>query len=289
MEIVVQLLFHAILAGAVYALIAAGLSFIYATTRVFHLAHGAVVAFSGYVFWFLSERTGWNMILAGLVACVIAVFLGLLMNELVYEPLRRRKTKGLGYLIATIALLLMGNAFIIAIFGASSQSLGVQTEVIEILGARISVLQISIIAIALFFLLLLGFISKRTKFGKAMRATADNEMVTEVLGIKTQFIRRMTFAIGSLLGGIAGILVALEFNLEPNMGVFLVIKGFAGAVIGGVGSMTGAIAGSVLLGGVEQAAVWFWGSGWKSAMAFVLLFLFLLLRPQGLFGKKRFL
>jgi branched-chain amino acid transport system permease protein len=288
MDVVLQLLLNALVAGAIYALIASGLSFIYATTRVFHLAHGFVVACAGYVFWWAWQEHRLPVVVSALVACCVACAVGLLMNEFIYEPLRMRKTKGLGYLVATIALLMFGNALLIALFGAQPHSLNIQTSVYDLSGARISLLQIGILCTTAVLLVGTLLLIRNTKFGKAMRATADSETVAEILGINTRNVRRLTFLLGSLLGGIAGVLVSLEFNIDPNMGVMLAIKGFTAMVIGGAGSMGGVIVGSVLLGGAEQAAVWFFGSGWKNAMAFALLFLFLLAKPTGLFWRSRF-
>lgn len=288
MDILVQLFFHTLITASVYALIASGLSFIYATTRVFHLAHGGVIAFSGYIFWWLVSELSFDFFLAAICALVVSVVIGLAMNELVYEPLRSRNTKGLGYLIATIALLMFMGALIIALFGAQVQSFGFQTSTHDLLGASVSTLQLVLIVVSTVILFGLHAFMRFSKFGKAMRATADNEVVAEVLGINTKTIRRLVFAIGSLLGGVAAILYTLEFNLDPNMGVMMAIKGFAAMVIGGPGSMTGAIAGAFLLSGVEQASVWFWGSSWRNSMAFVLLFFFLLIKPTGLFGKNKF-
>ncbi|HLD20913.1 MAG TPA: branched-chain amino acid ABC transporter permease, partial [Patescibacteria group bacterium] len=104
MDVLAQLTIHTLITGSIYALIASGLVFIYATTRVFHLAHGGVIAFAAYVFWWTSEM-GTPLVVAGIVAILASIILGVLMNEFVYEPLRARKTKSLGYLIATIAML----------------------------------------------------------------------------------------------------------------------------------------------------------------------------------------
>ncbi|MBI4592210.1 branched-chain amino acid ABC transporter permease [Candidatus Uhrbacteria bacterium] len=286
MDVLVQLVFHTLITGSIYALIASGLVFIYATTRVFHLAHGGVIAFAAYVFWWISDM-GLPLVVAGLVAILASIILGVLMNEFVYEPLRARKTKALGYLIATIAMLMMCAAVIILLFGAQGQSLGFSTEIYHVVGATISFLQIVIIASALILFLCLGVFVRFSRFGKAMRATADNEVVAEVLGINTRMVRRWTFILGSALGGIAAILYTLEFNLDPNMGVMIAVKGLTAAIIGGPGSMVGAIAGAFLLSGVEQASVWYLGSTWRNAMAFVLLFVFLLVKPTGLFGRGR--
>ncbi len=286
MDVFVELVFHGLIAACIYALLASGLVFIYSTTRVFHLAHGGVIALSAYAFWFTTSVLSWNIVLSALMAIVTSTVLGLVMNELVYEPLRRRNSKGLGYLIATIALLMISGALIIAIFGGQNQSLGFSSQVHVIVGAHVTTLQLLLMATTVVIFFLLHLLSTHTRFGKTMRATADNEVVASVLGIDTRQIRRLTFALGSALAGVAAIFYALEFNLDPNMGVMMAIKGFTAAVIGGPGSMTGAIVGSLLLSGVEQASVWYLGSSWRNAMAFTLLFIFLLMKPHGLFGRR---
>lgn len=288
MDLLVQLGFHTIITASIYALVASGLSFIYATTRVFHLAHGGVIALTAYIFWWLFEVPHLHLVIAGALAIVCAIFIGLAMNEWIYEPLRTRKTKGLGYLMATLALLMICGALIIAVFGAQTFSFGFHSPRYSIAGASVSLLQLILVAITVVLFAVLVFVVRCTRFGKAMRATSDNEMVAEVLGINTRHIRRLTFALGSALGGISAILYALEFNLDPNMGVMIAIKGFTAMVVGGPGSMGGAIAGAFLLSGVEQASVWYLGSTWRNAVAFALLFLFLLIKPRGLFGRRHF-
>lgn len=288
MDVLVQIAIHTLITGSIYALIASGLVFIYATTRVFHLAHGGVIALSAYVFWWSFSVLGLPMVVSAALGIVVASLLGLAMNELVYEPLRRRKTKGLGYLIATISMLMMCGALIILVFGGQGQSFGLQTPLYQLVGASISLLQILIVATAVVMFFSLSLFVKKSRFGKAMRATADNEVVAEVFGIDTKQVRRLTFVLGSALGGMAAVLYALEFNLDPNIGVMITIKGFAAAVIGGPGSIIGAIAGAFILSGVEQASVWYLGSTWRNAIAFVLLFVFLLVKPTGLFGRGRY-
>ena len=127
---------------------------------------------------------------------------------------------------------------------------------------------------------------KKTKIGKAMRAVADNKDVAEIIGISSEKIYSWSFIVGSAIAGAAAILIPLEQNLTPTMGTNLMIKGFTGAIIGGVGSVPGAILGSFLLGLVENFGIWFLPSGYKDAIAFVLLFVFLLFRPQGILGIK---
>lgn len=288
MEIVAQLFINAIIAGSVYALVAAGLTFIYATSRIFHLAHGVVIVLGAYTFHWAWRQQGWPAVLAIVAALVISVAAGMLMNELVYEPQRRRQAKKLAYLVSTIAMLMIGTSATVLIFGAGLQSFGVFSPVYRSWGMNITQLQLILVAVSVAMLLALAWFVKYARFGKAMRATADNEEVAAVMGVRTRQVRRVAFFIGSLLAAIAGILIGLEFNLEPNMGVLLAIKGFTAMVIGGVGSVSGAILGAFIVGFAEQLAVWYLGAGWKNSIAFVLLFLFLLVRPRGLFGMKHY-
>lgn len=287
MTILFQLAINGLLAAAIYGLIAGGLSFLYATTKIFHLAHGVTVLFGGYAFWWAYAAQEWPFFNAALFAVGISAVAGLLMNEFVYEILRRRGTKGLGYLVATLALLMLGTSVILGLFGAAPKTFEFQTRSFDVAGVLITELQVWILVVAALLLGLFFWITKYTKFGKAMRATADNETVAEVLGIHTRNVRRLAFLFSSILAAAAGILIGLEFNLDPNMGTLLAVKGFAAAVIGGAGSFGGALLGSLLVGELEQGAVWFWGSEWRNAVTFILLFVFLLLRPQGLFGTKR--
>ena len=287
MEIFLQIIVNGILTASLYALVAGGLSFLYATTKIFHLAHGVVTLGAGYTFWWLWISLGWHPLAAVLGALVMAVLVGLLTNELVYEILRRKGTKGLGYLIAALALLILGTGFILALFGGAPKTFQFQTQTFAFGDVHLTVLQLWTIVIALLLLGAFFYLSKYTKLGKAMRATADNEIVAQILGVNTRNIRRLAFILSSILAAAAGILLGLEFNLDPNMGVLLTLKGFAAAVIGGVGSLGGAILGSLIIGVGEQFVVWFLTAGWRNAVTFILLFIFLLFKPTGLLGERR--
>ena len=286
MVIFFQIAVNGILSAAIYALIAVGLSFLYSTAKIFHLAHGAAVLGAGYAFWWSWAVMAWHPVFSVAFAVLVSAAIGFLMNELVYENLRKRGARGLGYLIATLALLMLGTGLILSLFGAAPKTFQFQTESFDFSGIRITALQIWTIIIAAALIAAFFWVSKFTKFGKAMRATADNETAAEVLGINTRNIRRLAFVFSSALAAAAGILVGLEFNLDPKMGVLIAVKGFTAAVIGGVGSVPGAILGSLIIGFGEHGAVWFLGAGFRNAVAFILLFAFLLFKPNGIFGKR---
>jgi len=281
-----QVIANGLVTFAIYVLVAGGISFLYAATRIFHLANGVVVLGAGYVFWWAWVWLGWHPAAAVVFSLVISSAVGLLMNEFVYEPLRRRGTKGLGYLIATLALLIFGTAVVMALFGAQPRTFDFQTASLVFGGVYMTVFQLWALMISILLLIVFFWIIRFTRFGKALRATADNETVAEVLGVDTKMLRRWAFLLASLFAAVGGILNGLEFNLDPNMGLIFAVRGFTAAVIGGVGSFGGAIIGSGLVSFLEQAIVWFFGAGWRNAIVFILLFLFLLLRPGGIFGSK---
>lgn len=287
MSIFLQILLNGLVLSAIYGLVAAGLSFLYATSKIFHLAHGVVVIGAGYSFWWVFESLRLHWLFALVFATICALFVCYLMNELVYEKLRARGAKGLGYLIATLALLMLGTGVIQLLFSSQPRTFQIEPRVFEWNDIRITSIQLITLVLSALLLVTFYFITKRTRFGKAMRATADNETVAEVLGINTKKIRRLAFLLSSVLAAAAGILIGLEFNLDPAMSVTFAVVGFTAAVIGGVGSLGGAIAGSLIIGVLEQGVVWYLGSGWRNAVTFILLFIFLLIKPSGLFGIKK--
>jgi branched-chain amino acid transport system permease protein len=288
MAIAIQLLINSLIAGAIYALVASGFSLIYSTNKFIHFAHGAVIAFSAYILYFLFSVIGLNFGFSVILAIAFASLLGYGMNTF-YRQFRQRKASNVILLIASFALLILIESLISLLFGADVKTLGYikVAKGMEILGAIITPLQIVIIITSLVLLLSLFLFMKKTKIGKAMRAVSDNKDVAEIVGISSERIYSWSFIIGSAIAGIAAILISLEQNLEPMMGTSLMIKGFTGAIIGGIGSVPGAILGSFLLGFAENFGIWFLPSGYKDAIAFIILLLFLLFRPQGILGIKR--
>jgi len=289
MSIVIQLLINGLIAGAIYALVSSGFSLIYSTNKFVHFAHGSVIAFSAYMLYLFFAVLGLNFGFSMILAVLFASLLGLAMNFIVYRELRKRKASGVILLIASFGLLILLESLILIFFGADVKTIDYihVAKGLDIFGAIITPLQIIIILVSIILLVSLFFFMKKTKIGKAMRAVSDNRDVAEIVGISSEKIYNWSFIIGSAIAGIAGVLVALEQNLDPTMGTGLVIKGFTAAIIGGIGSVPGAILGAFLLGLVENFGIWYLPSGYKDAIAFVLLFIFLLFRPNGILGKNK--
>ncbi len=288
MDIFVQLLINGLIAGAIYSLVACGFSLIYSTNKFIHFAHGGVIIVSSYIFYTLFSILHLEFYLSCILAILLAGLVGYLINQFIYKPFRKRKASNSILLIASFGVLIFLESMLLIIFGANVQTIDYipNAQGLSVLGAIITPLQIVIIISSIILLIFFYFFMKKTRIGKAMRAVSDNPDVAEIVGISASKIYAWTFTIGSMVAGIAAILISLEQNIEPSMGSSLMIKGFTAAVIGGLGSVPGAIFGAFLLGFAENFGIWYLPSGYKDAIAFVLLFLFLLFRPNGILGLK---
>lgn len=282
-----QLILNGIIAGGIYALVAIGFSLTYGLLRFLNLAHGSLYVIGAYLA-FLSFSLGVPILGAFIIAILGAALIGIVMNYAVYKPLRNRKSTSLIMLLASLGIFIFVENLIIALFGAEVKTirLGPVVQGMDFFGAIITQTQVVIIVVSIATLFLVEIFLKKTRTGKAMRATADNKDVAQVIGIDVERITTYVFALGSALAASAGVLIAIEQNLEPTMGLMMVVKGFTAGVVGGLGSVRGAVAGAFLLGLVENIGIWFLPSGYKDAIAFVVLVVFLIFRPHGIFGRK---
>lgn len=284
-----QLLVNGLIAGAIYALVASGFSLIYSTNKFMHFAHGISVVVSAYILYTLFSLLGIPFYISCLLTIILAGLFGLLMNRFIYIPLQNKNASNVILLIASLAILILFQNLIQLIFDADVKNIGYLKVIagFNLFGAIITPLQVVIVFTSLIFFFLLYVFMKYTKIGIKMRAVSANKELASIVGINHKRISDYSFIIGSALAGIAGILIGLEQNINPTMGTNLMIKGFIGAIIGGINSVPGAVAGSFLLGLAENLGVWFLPSGYKDAIAFILLFIFLLFRPTGIFGSEQ--
>ncbi len=288
-DIFLQIFINGLIAGSIYALVASGFSLIYFTNKFVHFAHGGVISISAYAFYWFFSYIKFDFYLAGMLTIIFSTFVGWVLFQSIYTPLRKKKASASILLVASIAILIFLESLGFLLFGADVKTINfIQIEQgLDILGALITPLQIFIILISSVLFLSLHFFMRRSKLGMAVRAVSDNKDVAEIVGISSQRVYRWSFVIGSAIAGVAAILISLEQNIQPTMGTSLMIKGFAGSVIGGSKSVQGAVLGSFLLGLSENFGIWFLPSEYKDAIAFTLLFLFLLFRPQGILGVKQ--
>jgi len=283
-----QLLLNGIIAGGIYSLIALSFTIIYRTVKFFHFAHGVVYTGGAYLAYTFAISLGFPFLLSFFLATVLAAILGLCIDRLVYSPLRQKKATNLVLLIASFGIFIFIQNLIQLIYGAQILTLrtGPIREGYQIFSAVITPIQVMILVVSVALMLALWLFIQKTKMGKAMRAVADDPVGASVVGIYPEHTILTAFAIGSAAAGIAGILISLETNIEPTMGFSAILKGMIASIIGGIGSIPGAMFGGFFLGIVENLGIWKIQAGWKDTIAFAVLIVFLLFRPGGIFNVK---
>jgi branched-chain amino acid transport system permease protein len=283
-----QLLLNGVIAGSIYSLVALGFALIYQTTRFFHFAHGAVYTFGAYFAYLFFVQLGFDRWLAFPSACVVTMLLGVALEVGIYKPMRNRKATDLTLLIASLGLYIVLQNIISMVWGDDTKTMRTG-EVVEghaILGARITNIQIAIIATSVVLITLIALMLARTKFGKALRALANDPELARLSGINSDRYIMYAFAIGSFLAAVAAIMISFDTDMTPTMGFNALVMGVIAVIVGGIGSLPGAALGGLLIGLAQNLGVWQLPSKWQDTIAYVVLILFLLFRPYGILGKK---
>jgi branched-chain amino acid transport system permease protein len=285
-----QQIVNGLFIGSIYALFAVGYTLVFGILDILNLAHQAIFMLGAFVALELVLHFQVNIFLALAAAMVVAGALGVLLNAVAFRPLRRRPDTYFSALISSIAMATILQAIALRAWGARTSRFPLHTfpdRTYHIGDATITLLQIVILVLSLALMLGLQAMVQRTRFGKAMRAVAENERAARILGIDVERVIVVSFIISSALGAAAGVLYGLSFNaVAPDMGRGIELKGLAVIILGGMGSIPGAVLGGLLLGLTEVASVAQLGSSKRDAIAFIVLFLILLVRPRGLFGRR---
>lgn len=237
--------------------------------------------------YFISNILGLNIWFAIFIGLLVSGLLGFSIDKLVYKQLRKRKASSMVFLVASLGVFTVIQALLAILFSSQFQTLSEGNgTVIQIFGATITEVQLIIFVCGLLIMGILAFILKSTRFGKAIRAVSDDEEVSKIVGISTDQIIGKVFFIGSMIAGLAGMLIGFDTGIEPTMGFSFLLKGVIASIIGGIGNIYGGVLGAFLLGFVENFGIWKISGEWKDAIAFGLLIIFLLFRPKGIFPKK---
>jgi branched-chain amino acid transport system permease protein len=282
-----QQLTNGLMLGGTYALVAIGYSLVFGVLRLIHLAHGEVFMVGAYI--------GLEVMLAlnvGPVAALVAAIagtalLGIVLELILFRPIRRKGGSFLAPMVTSIGAGLILQEVFTKIFGAEQSEFpaGLSNDVYHLGPLLVSATQVFILAIAVLSMIVLHLFISRTRYGMAMRAVAENVEIASVLGINTDAVIMLTFAVASGLAGIAGVLVGLAYTaVSPFMGINMAVKGLAIMLVGGLGSIYGAMVGGLLLGIVEVLCVAYAASSYRDAAAFGLMIVILLVRPRGLFA-----
>lgn len=283
-----QLTVNGAVAGAAFALMAIGFALVFNVARFFHFAHGIIFTVGAYSTFFIVHWLGLPLLFSIPIAIASAALIGCSLNVIVFAPLRRKGSSPLVLLLASLGIYIILQNLISIIFGDDIKTIrsGVVDVGINLLGARITSIQICIVCTSLVVLVAVIVLLRATKTGRAMRAVSNDPELARVCGIDSYRVVLWTFTIGSALAGIAGILVALDVDMTPTMGMNALMMGVVAVIIGGVGSIPGVALGALLLGMAQHLGVWKISSQWQDAIAFVILLAFLLFRPEGFMGKR---
>lgn len=283
-----QLMANGLVSGCLYALMALSFTLIYNTTRVFHIAHGAVYTAGAYFLYLFFIVLKWPFFIAFLAATAFTALLGWLMDVLVYSPLRKREASLLIALLSSLGIYTVVVNVIAMFFGNETKVLlpGIEKtyQLGDIILTRIQVAEV--IVFVLLFSAVMGFL-KGTRWGKQIRAVRDNPQLAEVMGIRLSWIYGSVFVVGSALAGIAAFLYALDVGMDPHVGMPILLTAAVAMIIGGVGTFGGAVLGAFLIAILQSLVIWQISARWVDAITFSLLILFLLFKPEGILGKRK--
>ncbi len=281
-------LINGISLGSIYAIIALGYTMVYGIAKMLNFAHGDVIMVGGYVSFCSMMYLGLPAPVAILAAIFVCTVLGIVVERLAYKPLRTATS--LAVLITAIGMSYFLQNAALLIWGANPKAfpnMFKDVEAIEIAGARVSPVAVVAIVANLIIMVALTLFTTRTKVGKAMRAVSEDKGAATLMGINVNFTISLTFAIGSGLAAIAGVLLCTAYpTLMPTTGSMPGIKAFTAAVFGGIGSIPGAMIGGILLGIIEILARAYISSELADAIVFGVLIVVLIFRPTGLLGKQ---
>lgn len=276
--------------GMAYALIAVGYSLVFGILRLINFAHGSIYAFGAYMVYFFVSL-GLGLFPAILAAILLSGLLALLVDKITLEPLRKKDSEVISYLITTVGVSFMiQNALSVDyVFGSEKKvfpSLNLFGN-LQIGNITIQSSQLIMFAVALILLLALTFLVNRTEIGLSMRAVEQNPRAAKLAGINVNFVISFTFFLGGASAAIAGALIGGYYQvISPTMGSLIGLKAFSAAVVGGIGILYGSVVGGLVVGVCECLAAQYIGSNVRDPMAFVILIVILIIKPNGLFGKK---
>lgn len=280
-----QLIVNGIVLGSIIALAAIGLTMVYGVLNFANFSHGDFMTFGAYIAFVLNVALGLNIILSFFIAVAIAGALGVLLDFLVWKPMRRKNADLVSLIIISIGLSLIVRNAIIFIWGGSTRNFDLPVQRgIEMLGVTITHNQLIGVGTAILFMVLVHFFLKKTKLGKAMRAISDDINLARISGIDSDKVIMWMWFIGIGLAGVAGILYGLETTIRPNMGWFLILPMFAAVILGGIGNPYGAMVGGMVIGLSQELSMLILPSEYKMGVSLGIMILVLLFKPRGLFG-----
>nr|WP_314757760.1 branched-chain amino acid ABC transporter permease [uncultured Lachnoanaerobaculum sp.] len=284
----IEQLINGLRTGSIYALIAIGYTMVYGIAKMINFAHGDIIMVGAYALYFSISVLGLPVPVALLLTVIVCSVLGVLIEKIAYKPLR--KAQPLAVLITAIGMSFFLQSSSLLMFGSTPipfQSV-IPNENIKVGPVIISSITLVTLVVTAVAMILLTLFINKTKLGSAMRAVSEDKGAAELMGINVNSTISMAFAIGSALAAVAGILYISQYqSMKPTLGALPGIKAFVAAVLGGIGSIPGAMLGGILLGLIESVSKAYISTELADAIVFGVLIVVLLFRPSGLLGKKK--
>jgi branched-chain amino acid transport system permease protein len=280
-----QQILNGLAIGSVYTLVALGLTVVFGILGIAHFAHGSLAMFGGYLTFVFSTSIGLSFFASIAMAMPVGAVMGMLIERLAYRPVR--DAPHINAFIIALGLTMMLEGGNLLLFGADQVI--IQTpyqQVFDFGGIFVAQLRMVVIVTAVTLVAVVTLLLLKTKTGKSVRAVAQNRHAAVLMGVNVNFVSSVVFAISSALGVAAGALIGALLALAPGVGESFAVKGFAVLILGGLGSLPGAILGGLVLGVSESLAAGFLSSAYKDVISFLIMILVLLVMPQGLMGKK---
>lgn len=282
-----QFLINGLITGSIYALAALGFALVYNTTKIFHIAIAGVYVLSAYVSWHFTVNIGLPIVLAILISVILTALVSLLIERLFYFPLYRSNNSLNVFLITSLGLYIVLTNLIILIWGNESKSFSpeisnvYQFSEIVITYKQVYQFSISLIIIVTFFAFL-----NLSKTGLHIKAIRDDRELYQLFGFSLAKIRLIVFSLSGAIISIASSMNAWDVGMDPFNGMPMLLNSFVALIIGGLGRFESCVIGGILLGIIQSLVVWQWSSQWQLSFTFIILVIFLVVRPQGFIGEK---
>lgn len=284
-----QLLFNGISLGAVYALIAVGFAIVFSVLKFSNFAHGGMISVCAYIGFFFQKAINptppiWVTIL---FTSICGVVISLFLDRIVYASIRKNKSPNIYYFLSSLTISIIITAILNIFFSKNPLAYPMlfSSTTFDLFSLKISKMDAMILVVSVVLLIALMTLIDKTKIGLAMRAVSIDPETARLMGVNSGFILFMIFALSGFLAGVSGVLLGCKYGVFPNLGQSMMVKGFISSVIGGLGSLGGAITAAFLLGIIEMFWTYFAGSLSTPVMTFVVMLLFLFVRPQGISGR----
>lgn len=281
-----QNLVNGIFIGAMYGLAASGLSLIFGVLNIVNFAHGEFIMIAMYITYFAGALLGVNPLVSILISIPIMVLLGIFVERFLIDRIINSSdmaqiflTVGLGLVLSNLALIFIGGNYL-------SVHVGYATESFKLGDLMIVKANLLTFVIAIITFIVVSVLLKYTLIGKAIRATSQDRATAQLMGVNTRFLYTVAFGLGMVLVAISAALLAIMFPVYPNIGSHFVVICFVIVVLGGLGSLPGALVGGIIVGVIEILCGYYINIGWKDVVPFLVLILCLLVRPQGIFGNR---